>query len=187
MSKTATVKTEHYHSTPPTISLFIQPHQTILLLSPYNFISNPLFYHHIHSSLALKQTYRAIFGISKLPMDPAPIIDTPPNTLSFHPPEIWQFPPSTTPLFEQGFGAFATEVPGRELAGSELRLPNHGRKRRDTEEDSVKGVSTSNDVVISHSNVWYEFRSMIKFVLLLIVHFGILNMWLGFNCIMNLS
>ncbi|XP_058777216.1 transcription factor BHLH094-like isoform X2 [Vicia villosa] len=79
-------------------------------------------------------------------MDPAPIIDTPPNTLSFHPPEIWHFPPSTTPLFEQGFGAFATEVPGKELAGSELRLPNHGRKRRGAEEDSVKGVSTSNDV-----------------------------------------
>ncbi|CAK8536877.1 unnamed protein product [Lathyrus sativus] len=79
-------------------------------------------------------------------MDPAPIINAAPNTLSFHPPEIWQFPPSTTPQFEHGFGAFATEVPGRELVGSELRLPNRGRKRRDTEEDSVKGVSTSNDV-----------------------------------------
>ncbi|XP_050905643.1 transcription factor BHLH089 isoform X2 [Lathyrus oleraceus] len=76
-------------------------------------------------------------------MDPAPIINAAPNTLSFHPPEIWQFPPSTTPHFDH---AFAAEVPARQFLGPDLTLLNHGRKRRHTEEDSVKGVSTSNDV-----------------------------------------
>ncbi|XP_004489951.1 transcription factor BHLH094-like [Cicer arietinum] len=81
-------------------------------------------------------------------MDPAPIINSPSNTASYHLPEIWKFPPARTPHFEHAFGDFATaptqEDLGRDPVASEQIPVNHGWKRRDTEEDSVKGVSTSN-------------------------------------------
>ncbi|XP_045816763.1 transcription factor BHLH094-like isoform X1 [Trifolium pratense] len=72
-------------------------------------------------------------------MDPAPIINAAPNTPSYHLPEIWNFPPSKKPHFSHDFGDFAMEDPG-----TEQKPLNYGRKRRDTVEDLVKGVSTSN-------------------------------------------
>ncbi|MCI51760.1 hypothetical protein A2U01_0073004, partial [Trifolium medium] len=71
---------------------------------------------------------------------------------SYHLPEIWNFPPSKTSHFSHDFGDFAMEDPGRDQ-----KPLNQGRKRRDTAEDLVKGVSTSNGggnsnpVVIAHS------------------------------------
>lgn len=90
------------------------------------------------------------------------------NTASFHHlAEIWQFPPGESggglglrrPQFGNGFGDFASGPTRDEPIGSEQRTANHCRKRRDSEEEPVKGVSTSNGgangngVVSAHSMI----------------------------------
>lgn len=95
-------------------------------------------------------------------MDPAAMMNGGANTASYHLAEIWQFPHPVAgdsggglglrrPQFGHGFGDFTT-CPTREDPGSDPVSSDHrqaltaslGRKRRDSEEESVKGVSTSN-------------------------------------------
>ncbi|KAF1875083.1 hypothetical protein Lal_00007699 [Lupinus albus] len=79
----------------------------------------------------------------------------PSNTPPFHLSEIWQFPPPPLidsgigprrPPFEQGLAHFSGFGPSRDNdpINSEHMAPISIRKRRDSDEESVKAASTSN-------------------------------------------
>ncbi|XP_027361771.1 transcription factor BHLH089-like [Abrus precatorius] len=80
-------------------------------------------------------------------MDPAAII----NATSFHLSEIWHFlPPNAPQNPTPQFGDFAPPPTRHSLPGTDPIIPptiaHNGKKRRDSEEEPAKGVSTSNGV-----------------------------------------
>lgn len=87
-------------------------------------------------------------------MDPAAIINAAAaNTTSYNLSEIWQFPPPHAPDATAALGLSRAHF-GHGLGPGSI---GHKKRRDAEEEESAKGVSTSNGVV-PHSMFYYELK-----------------------------